>query len=590
MNSLFFSIRFRIFAFFLLSLIGFATAIVFSLLQLQKIGSGLDRINECYLPLSKEIAYTQASMRLLEQEHERIRLVQPVASSRAPFYINRLQENLNDVDTFIKEHQKRESLLLEKSMLERIQNTKERSLTHLIGYQKSFELWGASSQQNTIHDLSRHKTELSLSVNQLSNLIGERIQEINEQNLNAKETGFFFGIALSLFAGSLSIALFVVALKTVEPLEQLTEEVQRLAEGNYTHRLQSKSSILSGNEVAVLTQEFNNMAQAVEEREHALSILFERLQRIIDTIDSAIILTENDIVSMLNPAAKEKWKLFVHSPLPKELSILDIGFHEELRIQDELYDVRISPMQGFGLLWVIETVTHRVHDREQLARTRRLAVVGRMLAQITHEVRNPLNAMSLNTEMLFDEQLSTEAYEMLSTISSEIQRLEKITERYLRLSRRRNTELVEAAPKTIIKEILQFSALEYTDVSFSLQGSDATAILNEDAIRSAIRNLLRNAVEANASHINIQVEFTDMVRIYIQDNGDGIEHIDHIFDPFFTTKAQGTGLGLIISQQELAESGCSLLCTSDRGTGTCFEICIPLLTEESSSSSAPHIG
>ena len=45
------------------------------------------------------------------------------------------------------------------------------------------------------------------------------------------------------------------------------------------------------------------MAQAVEEREHALSILFERLQKIIDTIDSAIILTEDGIVSMLNPAA-----------------------------------------------------------------------------------------------------------------------------------------------------------------------------------------------------------------------------------------------------------------------------------------------
>ena len=584
MYSLLLSIRFRIFVFFLFSIIGFAAAILFSLLQLQEIGKGLDRINECYLPLSKEIAYTQASMRLLEQEHERIRLAQPNASSRAPFYLKRLQENLKDVKTFLNEHQNIPSLSTENSILERIANTKEQSENHLLGYIKSLEDLNEDARQQTINDLSRHKTELSLSVNQLSNLVGERIQEINEQNVRAKERGFIFGIALTLLAASLSFALVAVALRTVEPLEQLTLDVQRLAQGNYTHRLGSKSAIRSGKEVAVLTKEFNNMAQAVEEREHALSVLFERLQRIIDTIDSAIILTENDVVSMLNPAAQDSWRLSSQDPLPPTLLALQIGFHEELRIEEELYDTSISPIRGFGLLWVIEKVTHRVQDREQLARTRRLAIVGRMLAQITHEVRNPLNAMSLNTEMLFDEELEGEAQEMLSIISTEIQRLEKITERYLSLSRKRNPDLVEASPKIIIKEILQFSAAAYEHIMFSLSGTENTVVLDEEAVRSAIQNLLRNAIEAQATSIDITIDFGEFVRITIQDNGEGIQFVDQIFDPFFTTKAQGTGLGLVISQQELAESGCSIHCNSIKGKGTCFVSDVPHRQEEQISS------
>lgn len=584
MYSFLLSIRFRILVFFLLSIFGFAAAVIFSLSQLQEIGKGLDRINECYLPLSKEVAYTQASMRLLEQEHERIRLAQPSATSRALFYLIRLRENLRDIDLFLQEHQNIESLQTETLIFTRISNTKEQSLNHLLGYQTSLETWNKDTQKRITNDLSRHKTELSLSVNQLSNLVGERIQDINEQNVRAKERGFFFGIALTVLAACLSFALVAVSLRTVDPLKQLTLDVQRLAQGNYTHRLQNKNAFRSGQEVAVLSREFNKMAQAVEEREQALSVLFKRLQRIIDTIDSAIILTEGGLVSMLNPAAEQQWKLSPKDALPSSLCDLSVDFHKEFSIENERYDIRISPITGFGLLWTIEHVTLRVQEQEQLARTRRLAIVGRMLAQITHEVRNPLNAMSLNTEMLFDELLGSEAQEMLSIISLEIQRLEKITERYLSLSRKRSSDLVEASPQLIIKELLQFSSTAYEHVSFSVSGSEESTILDEEAVRSAIRNLIRNAVEADATNINIDISFGEDICITIQDNGEGTDSIEQIFDPFFTTKAQGTGLGLVISQQELEESGCTLSCRSTIGVGTCFTITIPHRKEEQISS------
>ena len=80
------------------------------------------------------------------------------------------------------------------------------------------------------------------------------------------------------------------------------------------------------------------MAQAVEEREHALSIL-ERLQKIIDTIDSAIILTEDSVVSMFNPAAKQQWNLSPKDHLLHLYPICLQGFIRSLEIGNEQYDI-----------------------------------------------------------------------------------------------------------------------------------------------------------------------------------------------------------------------------------------------------------
>ena len=321
------------------------------------------------------------------------------------------------------------------------------------------------------------------------------------------------------------------------------------------------------------------MAQAVEEREHQLSALYEKLQRIINTINASIILTEEGQVSMLNPSAHKMWDLDVGQLLSTALMELPTGFHEEYAIHERYYDIHCTPIEGFGLLWLIEDVTQRLNDRERLARTRRLAIVGRMLAQITHEVRNPLNAMSLNVEMLSDEDQSEEAREMLSIILSEVQRLEKITERYLSLSRVRAAELVESNPFQLIKEIISLEQLVYAHISFEVTGEGSFFMFDEEALRGALRNIIRNAAEANADRITFVLRYDQRLDISIEDNGEGMESTEQIFDPFFTTKAQGTGLGLVISQQELAESGCTLRCTSQKGVGTTFFISVPYVTK-----------
>jgi signal transduction histidine kinase len=229
-----------------------------------------------------------------------------------------------------------------------------------------------------------------------------------------------------------------------------------------------------------------------------------------------------------------------------------------------------------------EDVTERVQVRERLARSERLALVGQMLAQITHEVRNPLNAMSLNAELLAEEISGQEPQAMLATITGEIRRLELLTARYLDLSRRRQPNISPADPLALTRRALEVEeeVLKRAGVTATVSGSKSAVVsLDADALSRALRNLVRNAVEAGAKHIDIHVlQQPEEVRLTVTDDGPGLPQAqaDQVFEPFFTTKAKGTGLGLAISRQELEEIGGQLLCTQADTGGAAFTMVLPL--------------
>jgi signal transduction histidine kinase len=104
---------------------------------------------------------------------------------------------------------------------------------------------------------------------------------------------------------------------------------------------------------------------------------------------------------------------------------------------------------------------------------------------------------------------------------------------------------------------------------------------DENQIRQALLNLVRNAKEAMPSGGKLRVEVgpgaAGQVRMSIADTGPGIapEHLEKIFDPFFSTKEKGTGLGLALVQQILAEHGGRVEVTNPPGGGTTFALILP---------------
>ena len=228
-----------------------------------------------------------------------------------------------------------------------------------------------------------------------------------------------------------------------------------------------------------------------------------------------------------------------------------------------------------------------IQEREQrLIRSERLATVGRMAAQITHEVRNPLASIGLYAELLGDEiaEKGPEPRRLLSSIASEVDRLTEITENYLRFARFPEAKLEPEDLGAVVESVLEFSRAELAQAGIALDIAVASGLPeiagDESQLRQALMNLVRNAREAMAGggRLRVSVDAGEgQVRLRLSDTGAGIAegNLAKIFDPFFSTKDKGTGLGLALVQQIVAEHAGRIDVESTPGHGTTFTLTFP---------------
>jgi two-component system, NtrC family, sensor kinase len=215
-----------------------------------------------------------------------------------------------------------------------------------------------------------------------------------------------------------------------------------------------------------------------------------------------------------------------------------------------------------------DAMAHALQEREQrLIHSERLATVGKVAAQITHEIRNPLASIGLSAELLGDELRSDqpEALRLLGAISGEVDRLSEITESYLRFVRLPRPVLEREDPVAIVTSVMEFARAELAQVNISLELVVPAPVpeiaADENQLRQALLNLIRNAKEAMPDggrlRVTVAATPTGQVSVAVSDSGPGIpsEHAHRIFEPFFSTKASGTGLGLALVQQIVAEHG-----------------------------------
>ncbi|HVZ89924.1 MAG TPA: ATP-binding protein [Polyangia bacterium] len=239
-----------------------------------------------------------------------------------------------------------------------------------------------------------------------------------------------------------------------------------------------------------------------------------------------------------------------------------------------------------------DVMADAIQEREQrLIRSERLATVGRMAAQIAHEVRNPLSSIGLNAELLGDElgAQADEARRLVASIIGEVDRLTEITETYLRFTRlprpkleREDLGALVASAVTLVRgELAQEGIALVVDIAPDLPELPA----DEAQLRQALINLVRNAREALASATTKRLTIAvaadrpaGRLVIRVADSGAGIEQADleKIFEPFFSTKAQGTGLGLALVQQIVVDHGGQIEVDSLPGQGTTFTLWFPL--------------
>lgn len=245
----------------------------------------------------------------------------------------------------------------------------------------------------------------------------------------------------------------------------------------------------------------------------------------------------------------------------------------------------------------------------QLIRGERLAAVGQLAAQITHEVRNPLSSVALNVELLEDEldqaSATPEARALLGTITREIDRLTALTEDYLAFARRPKPELVVIDLAAELADLLDSErpAFEQSAVVLDATLEPELPVLGDASqLRRVFLNLLRNAREAveerdddadDAERGRVQVTTRckdGHVVVVVSDTGGGIdvapEERERIFEAFFTRKARGTGLGLSTVQQIVQDHGGQVRLVDTGPTGTVFEVVLPACAADGASVSS----
>ena len=266
----------------------------------------------------------------------------------------------------------------------------------------------------------------------------------------------------------------------------------------------------------------------------------------------------------------------------KAVAAGDLSRQVEVRRQDEI-----------GLLAREFNAMATSLDRQQaeLRRAERLAAVGRISAQITHEIRNPLNSIGLNAELLAEELASggsPEARQLVAAIGREVDRLEGVTEEYLRFARLPRATLSRQDANEILSGLLDFLAPELAaagvEVRRELAGGLPPVRCDEGLLRAVFLNLVRNSREAMPGGGSVTVRtgvVEGAVEVRVTDTGGGIppESLTRIFDPFYSTKERGTGLGLAFAQQVVKEHGGTIRCESAVGRGTSFSVRLPAAEE-----------
>ncbi len=242
--------------------------------------------------------------------------------------------------------------------------------------------------------------------------------------------------------------------------------------------------------------------------------------------------------------------------------------------------VRVGREEYLGAVIFLEDLSRVQGQAQQL----KLASLGRLTANIAHEIRNPLSAISHATELLQEEPgLSATQTRLLQIIHDNVQRLDRMVQDVLKLNRRdralKENFDVGAYLHTFVE---QFSAIEkiHTPIFAIELGGDYLVAFDRSHLNQVMWNLSRNALrhcQRKTGSIRVVVGLghnADTVKLDVIDDGPGVPQnlTNQLFEPFFTTVVSGTGLGLYIAREVCQANGASLYYSDAPGGGAQFTI------------------
>ncbi|MBI4617094.1 MAG: PAS domain-containing protein [Planctomycetes bacterium] len=264
--------------------------------------------------------------------------------------------------------------------------------------------------------------------------------------------------------------------------------------------------------------------------------------------------------------------------------------------QIRIYDLKAFPLaldekRWGGAVVVRHDVTDRIQLEEQLVRTARTSSLAQLGASIAHEIRNPLNSISLNLQLITElvtgpgEVPRQELVETAKLVKSEIDRLNRIIKDFLQFARSPQTrarpesvpELLEYSSRLLGEEARRSGVRIVLEVDHDLPPVE----IDRDQISQALYNLMLNSIQempGGGTLVAGARRGRDFLSLYVRDTGPGIaaEEKDRLFDLFYSTKEGGTGLGLAIAHRIVEGHKGRIVAENHPEGGALFTIYLPL--------------
>jgi two-component system nitrogen regulation sensor histidine kinase NtrY len=439
-----------------------------------------------------------------------------------------------------------------------------------------------------------------------------RQHELLAPDIRATQLLFFLMVTLVVLLTSSWMGLYLARRVTV-PIKALADATRHIGEGDFQYRVEAAAD----DELGVLVDSFNQMtgelhksrSQIVEsnqklQEERALSeaILSNVAAGVVSIDRQGDVLTSNKAaLEMLNLTEEE----MLHRPLreawadPDRCELLGL-FDEELRshgrVRKELH------LHLNGELKTFEATSTEMHDDHgqltghvivledltELLKAQRLATWNEAARRIAHEIKNPLTPIKLSAERLRlkyktkDPKLGQAIEEATSIIVKEVGSMTAMVDEFSRFARMPQTHMTKVDLGRLLDDTvgLYRDVKAGVDIHARMEGEERQASLDREQLRSALVNLIDNAVEATEAPGQIEVSAhrdNGQVIFQVKDTGRGIapEAKEKLFMPYFSTKGRGTGLGLAIVHRIVTDHQGSIKVEDNRPTGTIFTIELP---------------
>ena len=348
------------------------------------------------------------------------------------------------------------------------------------------------------------------------------------------------------------------------------------------------------------------LLEVAEERDFLKVIFDSMVEGVVALDEEGRVLFMNTSASTLFSAQREGIKKAQADEIIQDADLLEL-IENCLKTNDRILDyeiqiniprernlnVNIIPLidrsQRFaGMIVLLYDITNRKKNEARLRHAQKLASLTTLAAGMAHEIRNPLNALSIHLEILTravkDQMEKPEVSESLGVIREEIDRLNHVIEDFLTVVKPQAANWQEKSVGELIEETLNTFGPEIrehgVEVEIIQDGEQAMVLGDPMRLKSAVTNLIRNAIEAMSKKGKLSITIhgaIDLAQIIFSDTGVGIEpeNLKKIFDPYYTTKAEGTGLGLMMVEKVIREHGGSIKVLSEPDKGTTVIVTLP---------------